>query len=336
MRIENVVALTRGELITAPSISHFEDTMVSTSLVKRGDLFIALNPEEIVKAIYAGAYGIIYDDDTITPMDPEIAFIKVRNTKSAAYSIARYCMIKKNFRFICVDHVTFEIIKKISKTKEVDFIEQSGIKGIFSLLKNDDATIVFGYEEDFLTELTTDTVETFLEPRECSMQTSGTTLFESTITIDSQNMRVKLPQFQLKYLENAIHILKEFGLEYDLTSVGFIKFFDPVFVDEMLNQKEFGKTSKVIIFTEYYDKKLLKETMSYFCDNTKWAKNLYVFPISHADYDDGSVIITLYGSERELKDILEENDFNFAFVVNGDKSKLIKEKKESSIFTFSF
>ena len=82
MRIENVVALTRGELITAPSISHFEDTMVSTSLVKRGDLFIALNPEEIVKAIYAGAYGIIYDDDTITPMDPEIAFIKVRNTKA--------------------------------------------------------------------------------------------------------------------------------------------------------------------------------------------------------------------------------------------------------------
>lgn len=336
MRIENIVALTRGELITSPSISHFEDTRVSPSLIKRGDLFIALTPDEIVKAIYAGAYGVIYDDESIVPIDPEVAFIKVRNTKAAAYSIARYCMIKKNFRFICVDHVTFEVIKKISKSKEVDFIEQNDIRGIFSLLKNDDATIVFGYEEDFLTELTTDTVENFLEPKECSMQTSSTTLFESTITINSQTLRVKLPQFQLKYLENAVNILKEFGLEYDIQNVGFIKFFDPVFVDEMLNQKEFGKTSKVVIFAEYYDKKLLKETMSYFCDNTKWAKNLYVFPISHADFDDGSVIVTLYGSERELKDILEENDFNFAFVVNGDKKKLIKEKKESSIFTFSF
>jgi len=336
MRIENVVALTRGDLRTSPSITYFEDIKLNLSQVRRGDLFIALNSEDIVRAVYNGAYGIIYDSDEVEPTDPEVAFIRVRDASVSAFSLARYGMLKKSFRFVSVDHVTLEIIKKITKSKSVDFADKNDTMGLFSLIKNDEASIIFGTDEEFLSELTTDTVEHFLAPKECKLTISSSTLFESTIVIDGVSTRVRLPEFQLKYLENAMKILTEMGISYDLPSITFTDFFEPIFVDNFLYAKEFGKTAKVVIFAKYVDNQFLKETLNYIIKNTKWAKNLYIFPLPLQNIEDKEIIITLYGSERELRDILEENDFNFAFVVNGDKEKLIKERKESSLFTFDF
>ncbi len=336
MRIENVVALTRGDLKTTPPITYFEDIKLNYLQIRRGDLFIALNADEIKKAIYNGAYGIIYDAEDIEPSDPEVAFIKVRDASIAAFSLARYGMLKKSFRFISIDPVTMAIMKKIVKSKTVEFIDKNDIKSIFSLIKNDEASIVFGSDEEFLSELTTDSVEHFLAPKECKLKISSSTLFESTIFIDGATIRIKLPEFQLKYLENAIKILVDTGVSFDLAQLSFTEFFDPIFVDSFLYAKEFGKTAKVIIFAKYLDKQILKETINYLSKNTKWAKNLYIFPLSLQNIEDKENIITLYGSDRELLDMLEENDFNFAFVVNAEKANLIKERKESSLFSFDF
>ena len=132
MRIENVVALTRGDLKTSPSITYFEDIKLNYLQIRRGDLFIALNPAEIKKAVYNGAYGVIYDSDEIEPTDPEVAFIKVRDASIAAFSLARYGMLKKSFRFISVDPITLEMIKKISKSKSIEFVDKQDIKSLFS------------------------------------------------------------------------------------------------------------------------------------------------------------------------------------------------------------
>jgi len=336
MRIENVVALTRGDLKTTPSITYFEDIKLNYLQIRRGDLFIALDPSEIKKAVYSGAYGVIYDSDEVEPTDPEVAFIKVRDAEIAAFSLARYGMLKKSFRFVCVDPVTLEIIKKISKPETVEFAQKNDIKTLFSLIKNDSATTVFGCDEEFLSELTTDTVENFLAPKECKLKVTSSTLFESAVVIDNTNIRVKLPEFQIKYLENAVNILKELGVSYEISNISFTRFFDPVFVDNFLYAKDFGKTSKVIIFASFLDRQILKETLNYLTKNTKWAKNLYIFPLTLCDIEEKDIIITLYGSGRELVDMLEENDFNFAFVVNADKATLLKERKESSLFSFDF
>lgn len=336
MRIENVVALTRGDLITTPSITYFEDIKINYPQVKRGDLFVAFSKEEAIKAVYNGAYGVIYDSEDITPTDPEVAFIRVRDASMAAFSLARYGMLKKSFRFISVDAVTLEIIKKIVKTRSVEFADKNDVNGLFYLIKNNEARIIFGHEEEFLSELTTDTVEHFLAPKDCKLQIASTTLFESNIFIDGVGYRVRLPEFQLKYLENAVKILKEIGVEYDVNALNFTPFFEPVFTDNMLYLKDFGKTSKVVIFAKFLDNHTLKETLKYISQNTKWAKNLYIFPLFLQNLEEGDIITTLYGSERELRDILEENDFNFALVVNGEKDKLIRERKESSLFAFDF
>jgi len=336
MRIENVVALTRGELKTTPSVSYFEDTKLNYLQVRRGDLFIALNPEEIKKAVYNGAYGIIYDSDAADICDSEVAFIKVRDAKTAAFSLARYEMLKRSFRFVCVDPITLEIIKKINKSKSIDFINKNDLISLFSTIKNDTATILIGSDEEFLAELTTDSVENFLAPKDCKLKVSSTTLFESSILNDGSSVRIKMPEFMLKYLENAINILKELKVEIEISTLSFTQFFDPVFVDNFLYAKEFGKTSKVIIFAKFLDTRFLRETLQYLSKSTKWARNLYIFPLHLSNIDEKEIIITLYGSERELNDMLEENDFNFAFVVDADKTNIIKERKESSLFSFEF
>lgn len=336
MRIENVVALTRGELKTSPAIAYFKDIKLNFLQINRGDLFIAINPSEIKKALYNGAYGVIYDSEEIDPSDQEVAFIKVRDVGVAAFNLGRYELLKKSLRFISVDKVTLEIIKKISKSKSVEFVGKEDIRTLFCLLRNDDASIVFGSDEEFLYELTTDAIENFLAPKDCKLTITGSTLFESVIFVDGVSLRIKLPEFQLKYLENAMNILKGLDVAFDLASLTFTDFFEPIFVDNHLYSKEFGKTSKVVIFAKYLDAQFLKETLQYVIKNTKWAQTLYVLPISLQKIEDKDVIVTLYGSERELRDILEENEFNFAFVVDGDKDKLIKERKMGAVCSLDF
>lgn len=336
MRVENVVALTRGELKTTPSIGYFEDIKLNYLQIRRGDLFIALNPDEIKKAVENGAYGIIYDTDSAYICDDEVAFIKVRDVKTAAFSLARYEMLKRSFRFICVDPITLEIIKMINKSKNIGFIAKGDLISLFSTIKDDTTTILMGSDEEFLGELATGSVENFLPPKDCKLKILNTTLFESSILFEGSSLSIKMPKFMLKYLENAINILKVLKAEVDTSNLSFTQFFDPVFVDNFLYEREFGKTSRVIIFAKFLDMRFLRETMQYLSKNTKWARNLYILPPHLSNIDEKGLIITPYGSERELRDILEENDFNFALVVDANKTNIIKKRKESSPFLFDF
>ncbi|MDD2950034.1 MAG: hypothetical protein PHU29_04535 [Sulfuricurvum sp.] len=47
MRLENILALTKGTLLGEPSVSLFESVVFDPSKVKRGSFFIAYFPEDI-------------------------------------------------------------------------------------------------------------------------------------------------------------------------------------------------------------------------------------------------------------------------------------------------
>ena len=72
MRLENLLALTHGKLISEPFVNSFENIVFDARSVKRGDLFMAFDDRSIEEAIFNGAYGILFDKPTqIT--DSEIA-----------------------------------------------------------------------------------------------------------------------------------------------------------------------------------------------------------------------------------------------------------------------
>jgi len=327
MRVVNCVALTRGELSGKPSFAAFEEIKVALSQVNRGDLFIAGDADDIPRALKAGAYGIVYDFD-YTPSDDEIAWIRVRSSTGAAIVIAKYLLLNKHTRFVVTDPVTFDMAKKITKEPSIAFLDDYDLVALFAAIKNDEKKTYISFGEEFLHGLTNDQVENYIAQRDKLNGVGYNNMFE-TVLQDGENVRaLKLPLFLLKYLRNAAKMLGDLNVPYELDDVKYGRFFDPVFVDDSLNERAFGKTSKVVIFSEYESQGLLKECVEFVKNGGKWGRLMFLLHSSLVGFEYEDVLVTYFSCDEELFDMLEEADFNFALVVGADRKIITKEKKE--------
>ena len=92
MRLENILALTNAKLINEPFVNSFENIVFQADKIKRGDLFVAFEEQEIQTAILNGAYGIIFSKPTQIS-DNEIAWIKVLDIEDALKRLLRFRII---------------------------------------------------------------------------------------------------------------------------------------------------------------------------------------------------------------------------------------------------
>jgi hypothetical protein len=327
MRVVNCVALTRGELSGSPSFAAFEDIKVALTQVRRGDLFIAGDDGDIPKALELGAYGILYDFD-YTPTDDETAWIRVRNATDAAMVIAKYLLLNKHLRFVLTDAVSFDMARKITKDSSVAFLDDYDLVALFAAIKNDNKKIYVSFGEEFLHGLTNEPIENFIAQRDKLTGVGYNNIFETVLQEGESVRALKLPLFLLKYLRNATKILDDINAKYEISDIKHSKFFDPVFVDDSLKERDFGKTSKVIIFSEYESQGLLRECIDFIRQSGKWGRLSFLLHSSLMGFDDDEVIITYFSSDAELLDMLDGSDFNFALVVGAGRKIISKEKKE--------
>lgn len=328
MKITNCTALTRGELGGDPSFSSFEEIRVSVSQITRGDLFIAFSPEDVELAIKKGAYGIMYDFD-YTISDNEIAWIKVRNISTASMMIAKYLLLKKRVDFVLTDRITFDIAQTAITDNRAAFITPNSIKELFSTIKNADKDIYIGFDEDYFSELTSETIEKFFIQKEKDNLPINETMFETQFYEADREVIVKLPSFMMKQIRCIQKICTTFNLLHDLSLAKSKRFFDYIFVDDSFKIREFGKTSKVLIFTEFESQSSLKEAIEFVKNKGRWGRLLFLLPSKLIGFEcSDSVVITYFGSNEELYDMLEGSDFNFALLVDANKNIVSKEKKE--------
>jgi|GEM_PF-6964288 len=327
MKVVNCIALTRGDLSGKPSFSAFEEIKVALSQINRGDLFIAGDADDIPLALKRGAYGIIYDFD-YEPHDDEIAWIKVRDTKSAAIVIAKYLLLKKQIRFVTTDSITFEIARKINSEDSVVFLNTNDLVALFSAIKNDNKSVYIGHDDEYFQELTSEPVESYFVQKENGFHIINETMFETTLLDNDTELVIRLPHFMLKYLRNAQKIFTELNLTFTIEGVKSQKFFDPVFVDDNLKEREFGRTSKVMIFSEFDSLIFLRECIDFVKEKGRWGRLLFLLPSELVGFEHNDTIITHFGSDEELSDMLEDADFNFAFLVGANRKMISKEKKE--------
>jgi ferrochelatase len=327
MKLVNCVALTRGDLQGKPSFSAFEEIKVSLNQVNRGDLFIAREPKEIEQAIKKGAYGIIYDFD-YEPIDDEIAWIFVRCAKSSAIVIAKYLLLKKQLRFCATDAITFEVMQAINSDNSLAFLSPYDLPALFNAIKNDEKTIYVSSDDGYLQELTSENVESYFVPRESGYEVLSQTMFETVLLIGDSEMSVRLPSFMLRFLRNAEIIFGNLGLLFDLNKIKSCSYFEPVFVDDTLKEREFGRTSKVVIFAKFESNPFLRESIDFVKQKGRWGRTVFLMPSSMIGFEYDETIITYYGSDEELLDIISDNDFNFAFLLSAGRKIISKEKKE--------
>jgi len=327
MRLENVLALTHGKLISKPFVSSFTETIFEAKNVKRGDLFIAFNEDEIEEAILNGAYGIIFDKPTQI-IDNEIAWIKVNNIDDAFKKLLRFRLIQKNISTYSCDLITLKLALQIF-TETSFYVLKSNTKITQKQLWNlsDASTILFSpelYDENIFTNI--QPIESDLISK---IELKERTLFETSFIYDHIFYdRVFLSPFFIPYLEKILNFFKKIEVNFRLKSFTQMEHFEAVFVNNSIELKEFGTTDKVLIFEKNLT--LVKDEIEFLKKFVNWANLIFVLPADFMLFDLKEYTnIFFYKNKDEIFKILKENSFNFALIAGSDKS-IVKESLRKS------
>jgi len=317
MRLENVLALTHGKLVNSPFINDFVDIIFEVRAVKRGDLFIAFNEDDIEMAIFNGAYGVIFDKPTQIS-DSEIAWIQVNNNEDALKRLLRFRLIEKNIIVYECDEITLKLAQQII-TEPTFIVMQGNMKNIAKILWHivDGTTILFSPSLNDR-NIFTDT-KILPHTNVNTIRIIEHTLFETSFIYDNIFYeRQIISPFFIPYLQKILNLLKLLKINYRLKKFTSIENFEPIFINNNFEIKEFGTSDKVLIFEN--NNNLIEKEIKFLKQNANWAKIIYVFPKNHT-YKLNSSIFT-YKNNLEVIQILKNNNFNFALILGINKSIL--------------
>ena len=339
MRLENILALTNGELINSPFVNSFENIVYDAKNVRRGDLFIAFDEGTIEDAILNGAYGVIFDKPTQIS-DSEIAWIKVKNLEDALSRILRFTLIDKEIDVYECDEIVLKLALQV--VTEPNFIALHGnLKFIFKMLSNigNKANILF-CPTITSADIFTNIKKLPSNPHE-KINIIEQTLFETSFIYDNIFYeRQLISPFFMPYLEKLLHLFKSLKVNFRLRKFTPIEHFEAVFINKKFEIKEFGTSDKVLIFEK--SRSLTQKEIEFLQKQATWANLLYLIPFLDLNSIDENLLnnanIVTYKNENDIKNILREHSFNFALIVGVEKSILSKpliNQTQVSLFDLS-
>jgi len=326
MKIKDILNLTEGVLSNTPKVQAIEAATVYHSKVDHGDLFFSSNQEEIDKAIENGAYAIVYDDENIVRSDEEIAWIKVSDIQLAAFKLIRYVIIKKEAQFFLLSEHELTFLKMILLHKNnISFISNDWRKA-FEQILNSDGSLFVGTDKELMELIKPDVTK--LE-REVEGYPVSDTLFRTTFKVGGFVYQEKeLIPFHLEYLLRAIDFCDKEGLPYSVDRIKYTKHFMPVFIDLKLKSTRPSNSDRVAIFTDSLSN--ITKAREYVMRSNMWVKSIVLTPpktkvpgIDHPHW---------FNNEEEVRELLKNIHFNYAFIYNADKSILNTIKEEYSLF----
>jgi len=326
MKIEDIVNLTEGTLTNNPHIQAIESASVYYSKIDNGDLFFSSNQEEIDKAITNGAYAIVYDNDEIIKNDNEIAWIKVADIQLASFKLIRYVSIKKEAQFFLLSEHELTFIKMILTHKSnISFIADDWRKAFEQILNSDDSLFIGSNKE--LMQLIKPNISRL--EKEVEGYLVCDTLFKSSFKVGGFVYQEKeLVPFHLEALLRVVHFCNTHTLPYSIEKIKYTKHFTPVFIDSQLQTTHSSKSDKVAIFTDNIAD--IVEAREYIKRSNTWVKGIVLTPpktkVPNIDRPHW------FQNEEEVKEILKNTLFNYAFIYNAQKSILKTIKEENSLF----
>jgi ferrochelatase len=326
MKIEDILNLTEGVLTNTPQVQAIEAATVFQSKVDHGDLFFSSDQEEIDQAIENGAYAIIYDNDNIIKKDDEIAWIKVSDIQLAAFKLIRYVIIKKESQFYLLSEHEHTFLKMILKHKGTVTFIANDWKKAFEQILNTDASLFLGTNKELMLMIKPD-ISTL--NKEVEGYLVSDTLFKSTFKVNGFLYQEKeLIPFHLEYLLRAVDFCNTHQLPITMDRVKYTKHFMPVFIDRKLRSTQASKSDRVAIFTDNTTD--ITKAREYVMRSNMWVKSVVFTPpkskvpgIDHPHW---------FSSEEELRELLKNIHYNYAFIYNADRTILNTIKEEYSLF----
>jgi len=333
MRLENVLALTHGLLINRPFVSSFTNTVFRSKDVRRGDIFMAFDDSEIENAIFNGAYAIIFDKPTQIS-DNEIAWIKVENVKDALKKLLRFRLIEKKVTVYECDEITLKLALQV--ITEPSFVVVNGdIQEISEVLWHleEKTTLLFCptlNDSDLFTK-----IESLPDKNIEKIKIVEKTLFETSFIYENVFYeRQLISPFFTPYLENLLQLYKSLKIAYRLKKFTSLEHFEALFVNNNLEEKEFGTSDKVLIFEQNIA--LVKSEINFLHKEANWAKTIILIPFEYSELKNSYKNVFVFNNSIETIEILQKNDFHFALVVGVEKSILTKSAPKQKQLTLTF
>jgi ferrochelatase len=326
MKIEDLLNLTAGTLITEPTVRAVNSVSVYPSKIDQGDLFISNDREEIATALENGAYGILYSDPEIKSTDNEIAWIQVKDIEKAAFKLIRYVLISREASFYLFSEHELSFMKMIVTQKSNLDILPNDWRKMFEKILNSDSKMFIG-TDDVLMKMIKPDISILNKEASCEIITD--TLFKVTFKINGYIYQEKdITPFHVDILQRVVEYCDLHHFPYDLDRVKYTKHFVPVFIDGFLNIKNPSKSDKVAIFTDnLQDVYKAREYVRY---NGAWVKTIVLTPPKTKV--DGVDRPNWYFDVDEARDILKNAYYNYAFVYALDRTMLPKIKEDYSLF----
>jgi len=326
MTIDSLLNLTDGTLQNKPTIQAIEGATVYPSKVEHGDLFFSSTPEDIDAALEKGAYAIVYSGEEITVSDPEVAWIKVASIEEAAFKLLRYAILEKEAEFYLLSEHEQSFLKMLLLQKSnITFISADWRKA-FEQILNSRQKLFVGTDEALMKHIKPDIGRL---TKEADGYPIMDTLFKTTFKVGGFVYQEKeLAPFHLDYLLRVVAFCDAHELPYSLDRLKYTRHFIPVFIDSELNTARSSKSDKVVIFTD--NLRDIDQAREYLKYNGTWVKSIVLTP-------PGTKVENLsrpywFESEEEVRDILKNVHFNYAFIYTLDRSILNQIKEEYSLF----
>lgn len=319
MRLENVLALTHGSLLSQPDISLFNDIVIEAKRVKRGSLFIALNPYEIPQALENGAYGIVFDRALHTH-DDETAWIKVDDIYEALKRLMRFLLIDKELSAFTCKPVILHIAKQLITPNTFIILEGSLSENFTKLLDAPQKSTLLFVDTDIQSNLFTEASQ-LPEALSHHIEIREQTLFETAFIYKGVFYeRQLISAFFIPYLEQILELLSLQHIDFKIRPFVNLPHFQAKFVTKALHVKDFGSTDQVLIFER--DDSLIKEEMVFIHRQAPWADTICLLP-SESDIKLDTALY--YADDEELLEILRNRAFHYALVL-ADPSVLERQK----------
>lgn len=265
MKIDNLVRIVDGKLLTLPSIDSFESFIFEPSKINRGDLFIDNNSLlfEVEIAVQKGAYAILTTLDFNT-LDTEIAWIKVDNLERALIKILRYIAIEKSLKIAIATTLQAKFLSTIQSPKKIKILKENLVSTAKDILKAqyDERLCMLDETQALLISPTASRIRIPLHVKQINQKG----LFLSSFLHHEQYFQdVKVSSLFIKELIAVLLFLDEAHMTYSLDSLMPIEHFFPLFITNNIRKKEFGMSDKVLIFEEMQE--LLQIEIDYLRSN---------------------------------------------------------------------
>ncbi|HHD77721.1 MAG TPA: hypothetical protein ENK93_03675 [Campylobacteraceae bacterium] len=321
MTFENLAKLTHATLLNEPFVSSFYDIVFDPHKVKRGDLFIGRDPEDVRIALSRDAYAIL-SDRKLPILDDEIAWLRTASIEQALINLLRYHVMEHELQICYFDEISLALLQKIASRERLLFLDGDLQTNFQTMMRAPERSIFVSSDDNLLSKINPGYSECLENEDLVTVKPVKSTLFLSSLHIAGDYFEnLKLPALFIPRLQKVLTFMQKEQIAYDIQRCDFTPLFTPIFINRDLHIKSFGSTPTAIIAVS--SDAILPEVIEYVTTSAPWAKICTFLPqkrppdteIPHYHYTDLSEI-------GRLKEI----EFNFA-IINDDLQRILQHLK---------